>query len=190
MCLWLAAFPHYCTDPDVTWGNGRGCHLVVQYWVNLQLVHGFCCCDNIAWTQYVSECLYSLYAWFLFVFDLFCFSWKQSRGSYVDCLNSGTVCQSCDDVDSRVLTVVEWSRRPRTWHDLCLLGYTQDEGLKPLVSSYLNLFLERLQSHIEHLYNNVHFCCVSSTNILGDDVACGISVWCGFAIGALVSLLW
>jgi len=22
-CLSLAAFPHYCTDPDVTWGNGR-----------------------------------------------------------------------------------------------------------------------------------------------------------------------
>jgi len=20
----VAAFPHYCTDPDVTWGNGRG----------------------------------------------------------------------------------------------------------------------------------------------------------------------
>jgi len=24
MCLSLAAFPHYYTDPDVTWGNGRG----------------------------------------------------------------------------------------------------------------------------------------------------------------------
>jgi len=24
VCLFLAAFPHYCTDPDVTWGNGRG----------------------------------------------------------------------------------------------------------------------------------------------------------------------
>ena len=23
-CEWLAAFPHYCTDPDVTGGNGRG----------------------------------------------------------------------------------------------------------------------------------------------------------------------
>ena len=23
VCLSLAAFPHYCTDPDVTWGNGR-----------------------------------------------------------------------------------------------------------------------------------------------------------------------
>jgi len=24
VCLSLAAFPHYCTDPDVTRGNGRG----------------------------------------------------------------------------------------------------------------------------------------------------------------------
>jgi len=24
LCLSAAACPHYCTDPDVTWGNGRG----------------------------------------------------------------------------------------------------------------------------------------------------------------------
>jgi len=47
-CLSLAAFPHYFTDPDVTWGNGRGCSLVVYYWVDLQSVHGFRCYDNIA----------------------------------------------------------------------------------------------------------------------------------------------
>jgi len=23
VCLYLTAFPHYCMDPDVTWGNGR-----------------------------------------------------------------------------------------------------------------------------------------------------------------------
>jgi len=23
-CLSLAAFPHYCTDPDIIWENGRG----------------------------------------------------------------------------------------------------------------------------------------------------------------------
>ena len=23
VCLYLAACPHYCTDPDVTWGHGR-----------------------------------------------------------------------------------------------------------------------------------------------------------------------
>jgi len=27
---------HYCTDPDVTWGCGRGCPLVVHYWADLQ----------------------------------------------------------------------------------------------------------------------------------------------------------
>jgi len=25
VCLSSAACPHYCTDPDVTWGSGRGC---------------------------------------------------------------------------------------------------------------------------------------------------------------------
>ena len=47
VCLSLAAFPHYCTDPDVTWGNGRVCPLVVHYWADLQSVHGFRCYDNI-----------------------------------------------------------------------------------------------------------------------------------------------
>ena len=41
VCLSLAAFPHYCTDLDVTWGNGSGCSLVVQCWADLQSVHGF-----------------------------------------------------------------------------------------------------------------------------------------------------
>jgi len=31
----------------VTWGNGMGCPLVVHYWADLQLVHGFRCYDNI-----------------------------------------------------------------------------------------------------------------------------------------------
>jgi len=49
VCLSLAAFTHYCTDPDVTWGNGRGCHLVVHHcWADLHSVHGFRCYDNIA----------------------------------------------------------------------------------------------------------------------------------------------
>jgi len=47
VCLSFAAFPHYCTDLDVTWANGRGCPVVVHYWVDLQLVHGFRCYDNI-----------------------------------------------------------------------------------------------------------------------------------------------
>jgi len=47
VCLSLAAFPHYCTDPDVTWRNGRRCPIVVHCWADLQSVHGFRCYDNI-----------------------------------------------------------------------------------------------------------------------------------------------
>jgi len=63
VCLSLAAFQHYCTDPDVTWGNGRRCPLVVHYWADLQSVHGFHCYDSMVRTRNISECLYSLYAW-------------------------------------------------------------------------------------------------------------------------------
>jgi len=48
VCLSLAAFPHHYTDLDVSWGNGRGCPLVVHYWVDLQSAHGFHCYDSIA----------------------------------------------------------------------------------------------------------------------------------------------
>ena len=47
VCLSLVAFPHYCTDLDVTWVN-EGVPLVVHYWVDLQLVYRFGCYDNIA----------------------------------------------------------------------------------------------------------------------------------------------
>jgi len=48
VCLSVVAFPHYCADPDVSWGNGMGCRLVVHYWADLQSVHGcFRCYDNI-----------------------------------------------------------------------------------------------------------------------------------------------
>ena len=53
MCLSAAACPHYCTDPDVTWGSGRGCPLVMHYWADLQLVHGLRYYGNI--TRNVSE---------------------------------------------------------------------------------------------------------------------------------------
>jgi len=46
--------------PGCNLGNGRGCCLVVHYWADLQSVHRFRCCDNIARTRNVSECLYSL----------------------------------------------------------------------------------------------------------------------------------
>jgi len=64
VCLSLAAFPYYCTDPDVSWGNGRGCPLVVHCLADLQSVHEFRRYDNIARTRNVSNCLYSVYAWF------------------------------------------------------------------------------------------------------------------------------
>jgi len=47
VCVFLAAFPQYCTDPDVTWENGRGCPLVVHYLADLQSVHECRCYDNI-----------------------------------------------------------------------------------------------------------------------------------------------
>jgi len=48
VCLSLTPYTHYCTDPDVTWRNGRGCPLVMHYRADLQSVHGFRCYDNIA----------------------------------------------------------------------------------------------------------------------------------------------
>jgi len=67
VCLSLAAFLHYCTDPDVTSGNGTGCPLVVRYCADLQLVHGFRCYYNIAPSAKCQRVLYSLYARFIFI---------------------------------------------------------------------------------------------------------------------------
>jgi len=57
LCAWLsaAACLHYCTHPDVTWGSGRGCPLVVHYLADLQSVHGLCCYGDIMRTRNVSE---------------------------------------------------------------------------------------------------------------------------------------
>jgi len=38
VCLSAAVRPHYCTDPDVTRGHGRGCPLVVHYWAQVALL--------------------------------------------------------------------------------------------------------------------------------------------------------
>jgi len=54
VCLTAAVRPHYCTDPDVTWGRGRGCPLVVHYWADLQSVHGLRCYGNITRTLVTS----------------------------------------------------------------------------------------------------------------------------------------
>ena len=68
--LSAATCPHYCTDPNVTWGNGKGCPLLVQHWADLQSVHGLRCYGSIERMRNVSECLYSLYAWFSLSFYL------------------------------------------------------------------------------------------------------------------------
>jgi len=43
LCLSLAAFLHYCTDPDITCGNSRGCPLVGGFAIGAR----FLCYDNI-----------------------------------------------------------------------------------------------------------------------------------------------
>jgi len=50
VCLSLAASacPHYCTDLDVTWGNGRGASSSCALLGDLQSVHRFHCYDNTA----------------------------------------------------------------------------------------------------------------------------------------------
>ena len=54
VCLSAAVRPHYCTDPDVAWGRGRGCPLVVHYWADLQSGHGLRCYGNITRTLVTS----------------------------------------------------------------------------------------------------------------------------------------
>ena len=63
VCLSLAAFPHYCTDPDISWGM-VGVPPSCAILSDLQSMRGFRCYDNVAQTGNVSECLYSLYARF------------------------------------------------------------------------------------------------------------------------------
>jgi len=55
VCLSLAEFPQYCTDPDIMWGNGRECPLLVRYWADLKSVHWFRCYENIAQMRNVSD---------------------------------------------------------------------------------------------------------------------------------------
>ena len=46
ICVSVCVSVRGCMDPGVTWGNGRGCPLVVHYWADLQSVHGLCCYGN------------------------------------------------------------------------------------------------------------------------------------------------
>jgi len=63
VCLSVAACPHYCMDPDVTWvvvGVPSSCALLGGFAVGARV--------SLLWkqrrTRNVSECLYSLYGWF------------------------------------------------------------------------------------------------------------------------------
>jgi len=68
VCLSLAAFPHYCTDPGVSWWNDRGCPLVVQHWAHFQSVHRFRCYDNICHRVVVlALCLFFTFYVFLHI---------------------------------------------------------------------------------------------------------------------------
>ena len=51
LCVCVCPRPHAYTaawNPDVTWGNGSGCPLVLHCWTDLQSVHGLRRYDNIA----------------------------------------------------------------------------------------------------------------------------------------------
>ena len=56
VCLSAAVCPHYCTDPDVTWGSGSGCPPVVHCWADLQSVHRLRCYGNITRTLVYAGC--------------------------------------------------------------------------------------------------------------------------------------
>ena len=72
-----------------------GCPLVVQYWTDLQSMHGFRCYSNIARTRNVSQWLYSLYAWLLL--------YSAYR----------PLCLLLDSKSSRPLVVVGWKANVR-----------------------------------------------------------------------------
>jgi len=93
VCLSLAAFPHYCKDPDVTWENGRGCSLFVHYRWICNRCTGFVAMTTHRRTRNVSECFYSFSAWFQL---LSCYSPK---------------CQNCSAAKSRIAHKVQSSRR-------------------------------------------------------------------------------
>jgi len=58
VCLSVCSrMPTLLHGPGCNVGCGRGCPLVVHYWVDLQLVHRLRCYGNITRTRNVSECM-------------------------------------------------------------------------------------------------------------------------------------
>jgi len=64
VCLFLAASPHYCTDPEVTWGMVRGSLYLCTIGRICNRCMSFVDMTTYRRTRNVSECLYSLYLWF------------------------------------------------------------------------------------------------------------------------------
>jgi len=56
VCLSAAICPHYCMDPDVTWGVVEAAPLVAHYLADLQSVHGLRCYGKITQTLVTSLC--------------------------------------------------------------------------------------------------------------------------------------
>ena len=83
VCLSLAAVPHYCMDPDVTWGNGSCA--VVHYWADSQPAHEFRrCYNNIAPNakcQRVPVLALCLVCMYIFTTSQSCSSVRSTNGS-------------------------------------------------------------------------------------------------------------
>ena len=122
VCLFLAAFPHYCTDPGVTCST-RGCPLVVQYWADLQPLHGFRCYDNThvcklialyAANAYSAEREMPASACTRCMAGCYCRRMVSMRTHVVDCL-SMTLSTKSTTFHSRYL-VDTLSERDEIWH--------------------------------------------------------------------------
>ena len=72
VCLSLAVFPHYCTDPDVSWGMAESALQLCTIVPICNRCTGFFAMTTQRRTRNVSECLYSLYAWFCYCRLLIC----------------------------------------------------------------------------------------------------------------------
>jgi len=75
VCLCVCPRPHAYTiapDPDVTWGSGTGCPLVVHYLADLESVHELRCYGNITRTRNVSEYMLVLAVCIVTVSDTEC----------------------------------------------------------------------------------------------------------------------
>jgi len=70
VCLSLAAFPHYCTDPDVTWRNSRGYAWLCTIGRTCNRCTGFVATTTQRRSGNVSERLYSLMCVVRLVMDL------------------------------------------------------------------------------------------------------------------------